>query len=94
MQALSLTKAGHASENFHVVNDFPKPGAPGKGDLLVKVSVAALNPVDYKQAQYGFLISSYPVVLGCTCAGLKARFKDVILRKENFLCPFCSNFHL
>jgi NADPH:quinone reductase-like Zn-dependent oxidoreductase len=66
MQALVLTKSGHASENFHVVNDAQKPSNPGKGDILIKVHSVALNPVDYKQAQYGFLISSFPAVLGCT----------------------------
>eukprot|EP01122_Echinamoeba_exundans_P010956 TRINITY_DN4212_c0_g1_i1.p1 TRINITY_DN4212_c0_g1~~TRINITY_DN4212_c0_g1_i1.p1 ORF type:complete len:335 (+),score=99.62 TRINITY_DN4212_c0_g1_i1:197-1201(+) len=69
MQALVLTKSGHPSENFQVVNDFHKPPSPGKGDILVKVHATALNPVDYKQAQYGFLITGYPVVLGCDAAG-------------------------
>lgn len=66
MQALVLTKSGHPTENFNLVNDFPKPQAPGKGDVLVKIHATALNPVDYKQAQYGFLISGFPAVLGCT----------------------------
>ncbi|KAG6810940.1 hypothetical protein H0H93_014660, partial [Arthromyces matolae] len=42
---------------------------PGPGQVLVKVEVAGLNPVDWKIQKYGFDLP-YPVVLGSDVAGV------------------------
>lgn len=39
------------------------------GELLVKVQAAGLNPVDWKIQATGFLVESYPAVLGSDVAG-------------------------
>nr|BAK03106.1 predicted protein [Hordeum vulgare subsp. vulgare] len=67
--ALLHTAKGLTKEHFKVVADHPVPTA-GKGELLVRVKAAALNPVDWKMANIGFIIQSYPVVLGCDLAGV------------------------
>ena len=67
--ALLHTAKGLTKEHFKVVADHPVPAA-SKGELLVRVKAAALNPVDWKMANIGFIIQSYPVVLGCDLAGV------------------------
>lgn len=47
--------------------DVPKPG---KGQLLVKIQTAALNPIDFKIQQTGIFIEKYPAVLGVDMAGV------------------------
>ncbi|KAJ7442735.1 chaperonin 10-like protein [Mycena galericulata] len=44
----------------------PKPGV---GQVLIKIKAAALNPVDWKQQKYGYLIEKYPAVVGWDIAG-------------------------
>ncbi|KIK55209.1 hypothetical protein GYMLUDRAFT_47960 [Collybiopsis luxurians FD-317 M1] len=39
------------------------------GELVVKVEAVALNPVDWKIQSSGFIVSSYPAVLGTDIAG-------------------------
>eukprot|EP00123_Amoebidium_parasiticum_P021600 comp7028_c0_seq1/m.2761 comp7028_c0_seq1/g.2761 ORF comp7028_c0_seq1/g.2761 comp7028_c0_seq1/m.2761 type:complete len:334 (-) comp7028_c0_seq1:306-1307(-) len=68
MEALLLTKPGRISEDF-VVGTTEKP-APAVNELLVRIQYTALNPVDYKMAQYGLFIPSYPIALGCDMAGV------------------------
>ena len=36
----------------------------------LQVKAAALNPVDHKMAQHGFMLQATPVVLGCDVAGV------------------------
>jgi len=43
---------------------------PGRGELLIKVSSAALNPVDYKIQETGLFVETYPAVLGVDIAGV------------------------
>jgi len=43
---------------------------PRKGELLIKICSAALNPVDYKIQEYGLFIEKYPALLGVDIAGL------------------------
>lgn len=49
--------------------EIPTP-KPGKGQMLVKVHAAALNPVDAYQATTGFLVETYPFVCGYDGAGV------------------------
>lgn len=53
------------------VKDVPVP-APARGEVLVRVHAASVNPVDWK-ARSGhariFTGSKFPKVLGCECAG-------------------------
>lgn len=42
---------------------------PGKDEILVKNSALATNPLDWKMQAYGFLIESYPTILGTDVAG-------------------------
>ncbi|KAK7911272.1 hypothetical protein PG985_013753 [Apiospora marii] len=44
-------------------------GAPGPGELLIKVKAVAINPVDWKIQDYGAFISEWPTVLGEDLAG-------------------------
>ncbi|KAJ7442698.1 chaperonin 10-like protein, partial [Mycena galericulata] len=64
-KALIIKEAGAP---FTLNTDFPIP-KPGKGELLIKIKAAALNPVDWKQQKYNFFISAYPAVLGFDIAG-------------------------
>lgn len=43
---------------------------PDKGQLLVKIHTAALNPIDFKIQQTGLFIEKYPAVLGVDMAGV------------------------
>jgi NADPH:quinone reductase-like Zn-dependent oxidoreductase len=77
MKALVLTEKGHPTKNFKIESQFPKP-SPASHEVLVKVHSSALNPVDYKMAHYGFLIKSFPIILGCDMSGTVAEVgKDV-----------------
>ncbi|QRV72332.1 Zinc-binding dehydrogenase [Ceratobasidium sp. AG-Ba] len=47
------------------------PLSPGPGQALVKVTAAAINPVDWKlKDHYGFLLKEYPAILGSDGAGI------------------------
>ncbi|KAG9091921.1 hypothetical protein FRC06_000326 [Ceratobasidium sp. 370] len=51
-----------------VLQDRPVP-TPGAGQVLVKITAAALNPVDNTHRYFPVLLSGYPAVLGCDAAG-------------------------
>ncbi|KAJ3901126.1 chaperonin 10-like protein [Lentinula edodes] len=53
--------------NF-IISERPIPHLE-PGELLVKVQAAGLNPVDWKIQAAGFLVESYPAVLGSDVAG-------------------------
>ena len=42
---------------------------PGPGQLLVQNHAVAINPVDWKQREFGFYIKDWPVIIGCDLAG-------------------------
>lgn len=46
--------------------DIPQPG---QNEIVVKNSAIAINPIDWKVRDYGWLIQNWPVVLGCDAAG-------------------------
>lgn len=50
------------------VQNRPTP-TPGPTELLISVSSIALNPVDWKQRDYGYAITTFPAVLGSDIAG-------------------------
>jgi len=72
MQAFVLNRYGGAEAT--ALAEVPQP-PPGRGEVLIRVHAAGLNPVDYKTRE-GKLraINSYtlPVVLGCELAGVVA----------------------
>ncbi|KAI4859987.1 GroES-like protein [Hypoxylon rubiginosum] len=43
---------------------------PGPGELLLQVKSLALNPLDYKCRDFGFMVASYPAVLGSDIGGV------------------------
>ncbi|KAF8197747.1 GroES-like protein [Mycena galopus ATCC 62051] len=43
---------------------------PAKGEVLLKIWSAALNPGNWKQREYGFVFDNYPAVLGNDIAGV------------------------
>ena len=43
---------------------------PGPGEVLYKVQAAALNPVDWKIAAFGFMVEKFPAILGGDGAGI------------------------
>ncbi|KAF5342021.1 hypothetical protein D9611_002056 [Ephemerocybe angulata] len=51
-----------------VLDTIPVP-SPGREEVLVKVTSAALNPVDWKIQKYGWWIEKYPSVFGTDLAG-------------------------
>ncbi|TDL78900.1 zinc-binding dehydrogenase [Peribacillus frigoritolerans] len=67
MKALLLEGKGEWTEMR--VGETEKP-SPGKGEILIKVKAAGLNPVDYKTATGGNPLWSYPHILGLDAAGI------------------------
>ncbi|THU82333.1 GroES-like protein [Dendrothele bispora CBS 962.96] len=53
------------------VATFPRPTSALAGEILIKVQASALNPIDWKVRDYGWLISddNYPAILGLDIAG-------------------------
>lgn len=43
---------------------------PSAGELLVRIEVAGLNPIDWKIQKYGIYLENYPVILGNDAAGI------------------------
>ncbi|XXH02951.1 hypothetical protein Hte_009341 [Hypoxylon texense] len=43
---------------------------PGPDELLLQVKSVALNPIDYKCRDFGFVVASYPAVLGSDIGGI------------------------
>ncbi|KAF7952992.1 hypothetical protein EAE96_006214 [Botrytis aclada] len=50
------------------IDDAPMP-RPGPGELVIKNSVVAINPVDWKIQDHGRYLSKYPFILGEDAAG-------------------------
>jgi len=63
-------KAWILSEHYAqpVIHDLPTP-KPGKGQILVKVKAAALNPIDWKLHKYDRYGYKYPMSFGHDLAG-------------------------
>lgn len=63
-QATWITEAKGKLE----VREAPMPKA-GKGEVVIKNHAAAVNPVDWKIQDYGFILKTYPNVCGTDVAG-------------------------
>ena len=46
---------------------YPKPGG---NEIVIKNSAVAINPIDWKQQEYGIFIKEYPSVFGVDVAGI------------------------
>lgn len=49
---------------------------PDRGQLLIKVQAAALNPVDWKVQANGIIVTDYPAILGTDIAGVVEELGD------------------
>lgn len=70
MKAVVLHEYGGPSKLKY--EDFPDP-QPGKGEVLVRVAAAGLNPIDWKLrsgAMKAFMPLQFPVILGYDFAGV------------------------
>lgn len=47
----------------------PKP-SPGLNEVAIRLKAVALNPLDWKKLHFGFMIESWPAVLGIDGAGV------------------------
>ena len=63
LAAILLSKGAPLS-----VGSRPTP-TPGPNELLIEVNSIALNPIDYNMRDKGFMIASYPAVVGSDIAG-------------------------
>ena len=46
-----------------VIKERPVP-TPGSDEVLIRNHAIGLNPIDWKRQAWGFMISSYPTILG------------------------------
>jgi NADPH:quinone reductase-like Zn-dependent oxidoreductase len=74
MKRIDLIKVGgfKAGENL-VASEVPVPPTDslGPNEVLVQVKATAVNPVDWKQASWGFLLPpELPAALGCDVSGV------------------------
>ena len=70
MRAARIHRYGSADEL--VVEDAPVP-TPGRGQVLVRVICAAVNPIDWKMrggAQAAVIRRPFPLILGLDCSGI------------------------
>lgn len=68
--APSTQKALVLQEKFgKLVVDIIPVQKPSRGEILVKVHAAALNPVDWKVHRYGIFVQTFPAILGTDIAG-------------------------
>ncbi|KAK7538457.1 zinc-binding oxidoreductase-like protein CipB [Phyllosticta citribraziliensis] len=50
--------------------DTALPPAPGPGEVVIRNAAIAINPIDWKIQDYGFLVEHYPTILGEDVAGI------------------------
>ncbi|KAJ3055291.1 hypothetical protein HK097_010948 [Rhizophlyctis rosea] len=68
IKALRAKQAGPLSEVLYI-DEIPKP-TPGEGQVLIRVRATAVNPLDWKQAQHGLFVQSWPHPLGYDISGV------------------------
>lgn len=85
MKALEAAAAGPVA-NMKIVATRPVPTltkvTSGEPAVIVKVQCAALNPVDWKMAEYSFMVDSWPHVFGCDMSGTVVAASDGATAKE------------
>lgn len=73
MRAWQQSAPGPIEENLKLVDSAPRPNAPlKKGEILVRVLSACLNPADYKVMEMGVLSRAavkFPKVMGMDLSG-------------------------
>ncbi|TPX39787.1 hypothetical protein SeMB42_g01157 [Synchytrium endobioticum] len=68
MKALVVTQPGSVKDHLQILHvDEPNPG---EQDIIIKVHAAAVNPLDWKMAKLGFMVSAFPHRLGSDVSGL------------------------
>ncbi|KAL8734005.1 MAG: hypothetical protein Q9166_001766 [cf. Caloplaca sp. 2 TL-2023] len=66
---------------------------PGSNDVLVEVHSIALNPIDYYMRDFGFVIDSYPAVIGSDIGGtIIATGSSVSLKPGTRVAAFAPTF--
>ncbi|KAH8646521.1 chaperonin 10-like protein [Ilyonectria robusta] len=60
-----------------VLEACPTP-SPGPGEVLIRNHAIAINPVDWKRQAWGFMIPSYPAILGSDIAGIVAEVGESV----------------
>lgn len=73
MKAWQQNAPGPVEENLKLVDNVPRPSATlKKGEILVRVVSACLNPADYKVMEMGFIARAavkFPKVMGMDLSG-------------------------
>lgn len=71
MKRIDLVKiGGFVAEDHLVTTEVPFP-TPKENEILIDVKASAVNPVDWKMAEYGFFLpKNLPAALGCDVAGV------------------------
>ncbi|GAB1311766.1 Zinc-binding alcohol dehydrogenase domain-containing protein cipB [Madurella fahalii] len=67
--AKNLVAVVTASKSPLTIEERPIP-TPGPNEVLIRNEVIALNPIDWKRWASGFLIQSYPTILGQDVSGV------------------------
>ena len=74
MNRIDLIQSGGFAPDINLVVSNVVVPQPLAGQLLIDVQASAVNPVDWKMAEYGFLMPTptreSPVALGCDVAGI------------------------
>ncbi|KAJ7167674.1 chaperonin 10-like protein [Mycena filopes] len=72
----------------------PRPiPSPDKGEVLVKIMSAGLNPMNWMQRDYNILVDEYPAVLGNDIAGVVEELGDGVegFKKGDRVCAATLN---
>jgi hypothetical protein len=79
MKRIDLVKVGgfKANENIVAVDAASPEPAADRNQVVIDVKASAINPIDWKMAEYGFLLpESLPAALGCDIAGVVVKASD------------------
>ncbi|KAH7116455.1 chaperonin 10-like protein [Dactylonectria macrodidyma] len=52
--------------------------SPGPGEVLIRNRAIAINPIDWKRQAWGFMIPSYPAILGSDISGIVAEVGESV----------------
>ncbi|UKZ74957.1 hypothetical protein TrVFT333_002627 [Trichoderma virens FT-333] len=78
MKAWRFDTPGPIEETLRLVDDVPQPSAPlRKGQVLVEVASAGLNPADYKMLQLGLVSKAITTIPGTPGMDLSGRVLSV-----------------